>query len=117
MVSSHGKCGTIHNVVGGVLHVMLLASLCPTRYVHGDENFQSTKIRRSTPTPDYDHSLDLPTRRPLIIAHRGSCGILPEHTREAYTRAIEDGADVIECDVVATQDQHFVCRHDPWLSD
>ncbi len=63
---------------------------------------------------------------PFIIAHRGASGELPEHTRvsvpvcyattcmppshtaapalaapqEAYLRAIEQGADAIECDVV-----------------
>ena len=28
------------------------------------------------------HGVNLPTVRPLIIAHRGASGILPEHTRK-----------------------------------
>ena len=58
------------------------------------------------------HDVDLPTRLPLVIAHRGSSGTLPEHSAAAYRSAIEDGADVIECDVVMTKDRHLVCLHD-----
>jgi glycerophosphoryl diester phosphodiesterase len=62
-----------------------------------------------------DHKVDLPTKRPLVIAHRGSSGTLPEHTIQAYQRAIEEGADVIECDVTLTQDLVPVCLHENWL--
>lgn len=31
--------------------------------------------------------------------------------------AIEQGADVIECDVVLTSDGAAICRHEPWLSN
>ena len=40
------------------------------------------------------------TAPPLVIAHRGASGHRPEHTIEAYTLAIEMGADVIEPDLV-----------------
>ena len=30
------------------------------------------------------HEVNLPTCRPLIIAHRDASGILPEHTRKIY---------------------------------
>jgi len=53
---------------------------------------------------------------PLIIAHRGASGYLPEHTLEAYRRAHELGADVIEPDLVFTKDGHLICRHDRYLS-
>jgi len=53
---------------------------------------------------------------PLIIAHRGASGVLPEHTMAAYTRAIEMGADYIEPDLVITKDGHLVARHDRYLS-
>jgi glycerophosphoryl diester phosphodiesterase len=43
-------------------------------------------------------------RAPLLVAHRGASGYVPEETIEAYTRAIELGADVIERDLVITQD-------------
>lgn len=59
----------------------------------------------------------LPANRPLNIAHRGASGELPEHTKEAYSRAIEQGADFIECDVVLTKDLVPICRHEPDLND
>ena len=53
---------------------------------------------------------------PLIIAHRGASGELPEHTLEAYQRAIEQGADFIEPDLVMTKDGVLIARHDRFLS-
>ena len=53
---------------------------------------------------------------PLIIAHRGASGYLPEHTLEAYALAIEQGADVIEPDLVFTKNGVLVARHDRYLS-
>ena len=55
--------------------------------------------------------------KPVVIAHRGASGYLPEHTIAAYKLAIEQGADFIEPDLVMTKDGHFVARHDPYLSD
>jgi glycerophosphoryl diester phosphodiesterase len=53
---------------------------------------------------------------PMVIAHRGASGFLPEHTLEAYALAIEQGADVIEPDLVVTADGMLVARHDAYLS-
>jgi len=53
---------------------------------------------------------------PLIIAHRGASGYLPEHTLEGYALAIDQGADVIEPDLVFTKDGVLVARHDRYLS-
>ncbi len=50
--------------------------------------------------------------RPLVIAHRGASHDEPEHTLAAYTRALRDGADGLECDVRLTADDHLVCVHD-----
>ncbi|MFG3254113.1 glycerophosphodiester phosphodiesterase family protein [Streptomyces sp. NPDC048172] len=51
--------------------------------------------------------------RPLsVIAHRGASVAAPEHTLAAYRRAIEEGADGLECDVRLTADGHLVCVHD-----
>jgi glycerophosphoryl diester phosphodiesterase len=44
-------------------------------------------------------------KQPFVIGHRGSCGVLPEHTIEAYSLAVQQGADFIECDVVVTKDK------------
>jgi glycerophosphoryl diester phosphodiesterase len=47
-----------------------------------------------------------------VVAHRGSSDEAPEHTLSAYKRAIEYGADALECDVRLTRDGHLVCVHD-----
>lgn len=47
-----------------------------------------------------------------VVAHRGSSEDVPEHTLAAYRKAIEDGADGLECDVRLTADGHLVCVHD-----
>lgn len=51
-------------------------------------------------------------RGPLVIAHRGASGYLPEHTLAAYALAYGQGADIIEPDVVMTKDGVLVCAHD-----
>ncbi|MEE6258355.1 glycerophosphodiester phosphodiesterase [Plantactinospora sonchi] len=48
----------------------------------------------------------------MVFAHRGSSASLPEHTLAAYLRAIEEGADGLECDVRLSRDGHLVCVHD-----
>lgn len=53
---------------------------------------------------------------PLIIAHRGASGDRPEHTLAAYELAIDQGADYIEPDLVATKDLVLVSRHENELS-
>ena len=50
---------------------------------------------------------------PLVIAHRGASGYLPEHTLAAYKKAIDMGADFIEPDLVVTKDGVLVARHEP----
>ena len=49
---------------------------------------------------------------PLVFAHRGSSAALPEHTLSAYLRALDEGADGLECDVRLSRDGHLVCLHD-----
>jgi glycerophosphoryl diester phosphodiesterase len=48
----------------------------------------------------------------LRIAHRGASGTAPEHTRAAFVRALELGADMIELDVQLTRDEQLVVLHD-----
>jgi glycerophosphoryl diester phosphodiesterase len=50
--------------------------------------------------------------RVQVIAHRGASAHLPEHTLAAYARAIADGADLIEPDLVMTRDGVLVARHE-----
>lgn len=52
----------------------------------------------------------------LIIAHRGASADRPEHTLAAYELAIDQGADYIEPDLVATKDLVLVARHENDLS-
>ncbi|MCB5178010.1 glycerophosphodiester phosphodiesterase [Streptomyces antimicrobicus] len=47
-----------------------------------------------------------------VVAHRGASEDAPEHTLAAYRKAIEDGADGLECDVRLTADGHLVLVHD-----
>ncbi|HEY6747982.1 MAG TPA: glycerophosphodiester phosphodiesterase family protein [Mycobacteriales bacterium] len=51
-------------------------------------------------------------QRPLVVAHRGSSYARAEHTLGAYLRALDEGADGLECDVRLTRDGHLVCVHD-----
>ena len=53
---------------------------------------------------------------PLVIAHRGASGLRPEHSQAAYQLALEQGADVIEPDLVMSADGVLIVRHDPYLS-
>jgi len=53
---------------------------------------------------------------PMVAAHRGASGYLPEETIEAYVKAIELGADFIELDLVSTKDGVLIARHDPNLA-
>ena len=50
--------------------------------------------------------------RPQVVAHRGSSHSTAEHTLGAYLRALDEGADALECDVRLTADGHLVCVHD-----
>src|SRR5436309_11481288 len=49
---------------------------------------------------------------PQVVAHRGASETEAEHTLAAYRRAIDDGADGLECDVRLTRDGVLVCVHD-----
>lgn len=52
----------------------------------------------------------------LVYAHRGASALRPEHTLAAYALAIQDGADVVEPDVVSTRDGALVARHENEIS-
>ncbi|WP_233262088.1 glycerophosphodiester phosphodiesterase [Vitiosangium sp. GDMCC 1.1324] len=52
----------------------------------------------------------------LVVGHRGASALRPEHTLASYTKAIEDGADIIEPDLVSTKDGVLVARHENEIS-
>jgi len=58
----------------------------------------------------------LNNKKPIIIAHRGASGSLPEHTLESYELAIRQGADFIEPDLVITKDGVLIARHENEIS-
>jgi glycerophosphoryl diester phosphodiesterase len=57
------------------------------------------------------------TDAPIVIAHRGASGYLPEHTLVAKALAYGLGADFLEQDVLATRDRELVVLHDLHLDD
>ncbi|MDB5743755.1 MAG: glycerophosphoryl diester phosphodiesterase [Polaromonas sp.] len=73
----------------------------------GDDSPAGSPFSGPTLTP-------LPDR--LVIGHRGASALRPEHTLEAYAKAIEDGANVIEPDLVSTKDGVLVTRHENEIS-
>ena len=59
----------------------------------------------------------MPGEKPLaarvgVIGHRGAPAWQPEHTLASYARAIADGADFIEPDLVMSRDGVLVVRHE-----
>ena len=62
-----------------------------------DDNDSSTPIQPEVNSPKI-----------LIVGHRGASALRPEHTLEAYQKAIDDGADFIEPDLVPTKDGYLV---------
>ena len=58
-----------------------------------------------------------PVEKPLaetvrVIGHRGAPVWFPEHTLASYARAIADGADFVEPDLVMSRDGVMVIRHE-----
>ena len=48
----------------------------------------------------------------IVVGHRGASALRPEHTLASYQKAIDDGADFIEPDLVSTKDGYLVARHE-----
>jgi len=58
-----------------------------------------------------------PASKATLYAHRGASALRPEHTLAAYAKAIADGADFVEPDLVCTKDGVLVARHENAISD
>lgn len=54
--------------------------------------------------------------KPLVLGHRGASALRPEHTLASYAKAIADGADFVEPDLVMTKDGVPVARHENEIS-
>ena len=53
-----------------------------------------------------------PAKAPLVIAHRGASGTVPENTCLALATAMDLGADMVEMDVQLSRDGYPVIFHD-----
>ena len=53
---------------------------------------------------------------PLVLAHRGASGYMPEHTLAGYELAVKLGADYIEPDLQMSKDGVLVAMHDDTLT-
>lgn len=51
-----------------------------------------------------------------IEGHRGARGYLPENTIPSFKKALEQGADTLELDVVVTKDGKLVVSHEAWFN-
>ena len=58
-----------------------------------------------------------PSRRPLVVAHRGASVDCPENTVEAFMEARSQGADWVELDVRVSADDVLVVHHDAHYAD
>ena len=54
----------------------------------------------------------MPAAKKQLVAHRGASAYAPEHTLDAYTLALEQGADYVEQDLAVSRDGVLVCIHD-----
>ena len=50
--------------------------------------------------------------RPLVFAHRGGGGLIPENTLDAFVYSARMGVDVLELDIHSTADETLVVMHD-----
>ncbi|SDB94349.1 glycerophosphodiester phosphodiesterase [Acinetobacter boissieri] len=81
-----------------ILANMLFSILALTQYASAVENMPSLAVQQG--------------EKVLVIAHRGASALRPEHTLASYQKAIDDGADFIEPDLVSTKDGMLVARHE-----
>ena len=47
-----------------------------------------------------------------VFGHRGASALRPEHTLASYAKAVQDGADFIEPDLVISKDGVLIIRHE-----
>ena len=104
--------------------VETLVPLGPNKLLIASDNNYPGNAARYSGTPDDTEMIILDLRKiragdldPNVIGHRGASGYRPEHTLAAYELAIQQCADYIEPDVVATKDGKLVARHENEISE
>lgn len=55
--------------------------------------------------------------KPIILSHNGASGDYPDCTDLAYDKAVNDGADIIDCPIQVTQDEVLICMSSINLMD
>ncbi len=78
-----------------------------------EADLERNEFRSTTPSL-IEHPVPpiMPPAQPIVIAHRGASGYLPEHTLAAKAYAHAAGADFLEQDVVLTRDDVPIVLHD-----
>ncbi len=99
--------------------VETVVPLSATKFLIANDNNYPGNDARYPGTPDDTEMIVIDLRKvkvedpePVVIGHRGASGYRPEHTLASYELAIQQCADAIEPDVVATLDGQLVARHE-----
>ncbi|MBM3463888.1 MAG: glycerophosphodiester phosphodiesterase [Armatimonadetes bacterium] len=61
-------------------------------------------------------ALAAPQNKVACVAHRGASAYAPENTLSAFRKALEQGADYLECDVHLSSDGEMMVIHDTTLN-
>lgn len=75
----------------------------------------ATLVNQVPPSRQYGYMTDV--SQPLLLSHRGSRVLAPEHSLHAHKLALELGADVVEIDVRNTADRQLVVWHNATIVD
>jgi glycerophosphoryl diester phosphodiesterase len=60
-----------------------------------------------------EHPIKIVEMKGMIsVAHRGASGFAPENTQSAFQKALDLGADFLECDVHLSKDGELIIMHD-----
>ncbi|GAA4320917.1 glycerophosphodiester phosphodiesterase family protein [Compostibacter hankyongensis] len=95
------KMNPTHRIImplAAALLAIALAAGCSTAKKTGRA---SAKAQSSVPNPDF-----------YKVGHRGTRGLMPENTIPSFEKALEIGANTIECDVHITRDGKVMIYHD-----
>ncbi len=99
--------------------VETVVPLSANRFLIANDNNYPGNDARYPGTPDDTEMVVIDLRKvkvadpeSVVIGHRGASGYRPEHTLASYELAIQQCADAIEPDVVATKDGELVARHE-----
>ena len=76
-----------------------------------------TLLSAPIPAPNAVPLNTLNGQAPIVIGHRGTAGLRPEHTLASYQLAIDLGADFVEPDLVSTKDGVLIARHEVNIKD